>query len=200
MRTVWILPKKPSIFSAEISGSPESLAHFEIKGSGPVSRVLSGTAIHLGAPSPTRSSDLPGSHAGPMIASLRGLAPDGVCPATPVAKSAVRSYRTFSPLPNRNPAVSFLWHFPWARAPQKLSGILSCGARTFLRPQAATVRPASMRIIPLIALRRLILQHHSAVVGPLARHPQAITRQGCNDPNAELGLKQRHQKIIQYFL
>ncbi|MBS1202477.1 MAG: hypothetical protein H6R22_986 [Chromatiaceae bacterium] len=29
-------------------------------------------------------------------------------------------------------AVSFLWHFPWARAPQALPGTLPCGARTFL--------------------------------------------------------------------
>ena len=31
--------------------------------------------------------------------SLHGLAPDGVCHARSVASSAVRSYRTFSPLP-----------------------------------------------------------------------------------------------------
>jgi len=53
--------------------------------------------------------------------------------ATPVASRAVRSYRTFSPLPVRRPAVSFLLHFPWARAPQALPGTLPCGARTFLR-------------------------------------------------------------------
>jgi hypothetical protein len=29
-------------------------------------------------------------------------------------------------------AVYFLWHLPWARAPQALPGTLSCGARTFL--------------------------------------------------------------------
>ena len=40
-----------------------------------------------------------------------GLAPCGVCLAAFVAKRAVRSYRTFSPLPLR--AVYFLWHFPW---------------------------------------------------------------------------------------
>ena len=39
-----------------------------------------------------------------------GLAPCGVCLAASVAKRAVRSYRTFSPLPLR--AVCFLWHFP----------------------------------------------------------------------------------------
>ena len=60
--------------------------------------------------------------------------------ATPVASRAVRSYRTLSPLPPRRKprAVCFLWHFPWARAPQALPGTLPCGARTFLRAHAAT--------------------------------------------------------------
>ena len=40
-----------------------------------------------------------------------GLAPCGVCRAALVTLRAVRSYRTFSPLPLR--AVYFLWHFPW---------------------------------------------------------------------------------------
>jgi hypothetical protein len=40
---------------------------------------------------------------------LFGLAPDGVFPATPLARRAVRSYRTFSPLPRflRTTAVCF---------------------------------------------------------------------------------------------
>jgi len=49
-----------------------------------------------------------------------------------VTSRAVRSYRTFSPLPDLRPAVCFLWHFPWARALQALPGALSEGARTFL--------------------------------------------------------------------
>ena len=75
----------------------------------PISRVLSWTAIHLGNASPHPSSDLPGSSTGRALsvtlvkehrtASLFGLAPSGVCPATAVASSAVRSYRTISPLP-----------------------------------------------------------------------------------------------------
>ena len=51
-----------------------------------VSRVLSGTIIHLGQPSPTASSDLPGSPLGTGGAvdphtPLFGLAPGGVCRA-----------------------------------------------------------------------------------------------------------------------
>ena len=76
-------------------------------GSRPVSRVLSRAAIHLGCTSPHTSSDLPGSSAGHALppqgrhASLFGLAPSGVYPATGVTTGAVRSYRTFSPLPRR---------------------------------------------------------------------------------------------------
>jgi len=55
-----------------------------------------------------------------------------------VATRAVRSYRTISPLPSRSRAVYFLWHFPWARAPQALPGILPAGARTFLPLQAVS--------------------------------------------------------------
>ncbi len=65
-----------------------------------ISRVLSWTVIPLGSPSPTTSSSLPGSGAGRAIGPLFGLAPGGVFRAAPVAGSAVRSYRTFSPLPD----------------------------------------------------------------------------------------------------
>ncbi len=52
--------------------------------------------------------------------SLFGLAPCGVCPARSITGAAVRSYRTFSPLPRavaRAWAVCFLWHFPSAFLP-----------------------------------------------------------------------------------
>jgi hypothetical protein len=69
--------------------------------------------IPLGLPLLTDSSDLPGSKAGRAAPPpLFGLAPRGVCPATPVARSAVRFYRTISPLPAFPRAVYFLWHFP----------------------------------------------------------------------------------------
>ena len=55
---------------------------------------------------------------------LFGLAPGGVFPAAPVAGGAVRSYRTFSPLPAGRgvPAVCSLWHFPWGRPRRPLAG------------------------------------------------------------------------------
>jgi len=50
----------------------------------------------------------------PRTSSLFGLAPCGVCPAHDITGVAVRSYRTFSPLPRpvKAEAVCFLWHFP----------------------------------------------------------------------------------------
>ena len=55
---------------------------------------------------------------------LFGLAPGGVYPAAPVARGAVRSCRTVSPLPSRLRAlaVCFLWHFPWGRPRRPLAG------------------------------------------------------------------------------
>ncbi len=94
-------------------------------GSRPVSRVLSGAQeaypsspgaiIHLGCTSPHTSSDLPGDSRGPRFATLGR---DGSPPywvllrvgftVPPVLAGAVRSYRTFSPLP---PRASGGWRF-----------------------------------------------------------------------------------------
>ena len=74
-------------------------------GSRPVSRVLSRATIHLGRASPHASSDLPESGADHTLGFLFGLAPGGVYPAVRVTTNAVRSYRTFSPLPTRHPKV-----------------------------------------------------------------------------------------------
>ena len=71
-------------------------------GSRPISRVLSRVIIPLGCASPDTSSDLPESGAGSTVGFLFGLAPSGVYLAISVATNAVRSYRTFSPLPIRH--------------------------------------------------------------------------------------------------
>jgi len=70
------------------------------------------TAIPLGRRSPGASSNLPGRLDPDIIPkrvlahgfapSLFGLAPGGVCHAAGVTVDAVRSYRTFSPLPQLN--------------------------------------------------------------------------------------------------
>jgi len=85
-----------------------------------------------------------------------------------VTGRAVRSYRTFSPLPVptracRPSAVCFLWHFPWAHAPQALPGTLPCGARTFLRAPGAQRPPG-----------RLQLQHNAPA--PSRPRPRRLRR------------------------
>ena len=106
----------------------------------PVSRVLSapqvspecGTTIPLGRALQRASRDQPGRRGGkPLYLAapppLFGLAPGGVYPAAPVARGAVRSCRTVSPLPAGRlaalaRAVCFLWHFPWGRPRRPLAG------------------------------------------------------------------------------
>jgi hypothetical protein len=73
----------------------------------PISRVLSRTIINLGCLSPNTSSSLPKPSAGHTIEFLFGLAPSGVYRAASVASCAVRSYRTFSPLPQKIEGGSF---------------------------------------------------------------------------------------------
>src|SRR5579862_6644350 len=66
----------------------------------PVSVPLRVAVIHLGLALLPGSSNLPGSPTERTAPSpLFGLAPRGVCPAGRIAPAAVRSYRTFSPLP-----------------------------------------------------------------------------------------------------
>src|SRR5579859_3965150 len=89
--------------------------------------------------------------------SLFGLAPCGVCPARGIAVAAVRSYRTFSPLPWRCHqggmfSVALSVESPTlSQKPRKdgppsrtLSGTLLCGVRTFLSPRPKT-REAAVR-------------------------------------------------------
>ena len=63
----------------------------------------------------------------PALPSLFGLAPGVVCHAGSVAGPAVRSYRTFSPLPAEAPKgegwrFRSLWHFLWGCPRRMLSG------------------------------------------------------------------------------
>ncbi len=71
--------------------------------------------------SPCTSCDTPESRVGHANGFLFGLAPGGVYPATDVATSAVRSYRTISPLPS-----------------EKLGGIFSVALSVGLRPPGIT--------------------------------------------------------------
>src|SRR5207245_3285881 len=112
---------------------------------GAISRVLytrrgGQMVISLGRLSPATSSGLPAARttrAGSRC--LLGLAPTGGCRAAPVARRAVGSYPTVSPLPFGSRAVCFLWPVPSPCGAQALPGSLPSGARTFL---SAPLRPA----------------------------------------------------------
>jgi len=106
------------------------------RGSRPISRVLSRTVIHLGQTSPPASSNLPGNARGPRAA----IPEDGLLPylvllrmgfTVPrhVATRAVRSYRTFSPLPA-----------PPER--RRLGGIFSVALSVGSHPPGVTWHPA----------------------------------------------------------
>jgi hypothetical protein len=79
---------------------------------------------------------------------LFGFAPGGACHAAPVAGRAVRSYRTFSPLPADGvapvQAVRSLWRFPWGHPRRTLSGTVSPWSPDFPLP-CGSGRPADWR-------------------------------------------------------
>ena len=69
---------------------------------------------------------------------LFGLAPGGVCRAAFVAKDAVRSYRTLSPLPTNGGRFAFCGTFPGVAPAGRYPAPCFRGARTFLpRPKWA---------------------------------------------------------------
>src|SRR5271170_4000404 len=102
------------------------------------------SAMHELASSHVTRVGAPGRHAsaadraGLRISSLFGLAPCGVYPASVVTAGAVRSYRTFSPLPSpltrRGRYLLCGTSRLTALKPRSrtLSGTLPCGVRTFL--------------------------------------------------------------------
>jgi len=124
--------------------------------------------IHLGCTSPCTSSNLPGNRADHTLqpklpAPLFGLAPGGVYPATDVATSAVRSYRTISPLPAetggifsvalsvglRLPGVT--WHLAlWS--PDFPPFIKTATIRPTLKQHDSATSPSTQAILPTITI------------------------------------------------
>lgn len=95
--------------------------------------------IYLRPLLPAASSNLPGGvteRAAPCLKGflLLGLAPGGVCRATPVASRAVSSYLTLSPLPVPLRVIGGLLSVALSRRCRRwmLSSTPLCGARTFL--------------------------------------------------------------------
>ena len=79
---------------------------------------------------------------------LPNLAPDGVYTAYHVTAVSVSSYLPFPSLQEKSCGL-FLLHFPWSRLHRTLSGVLPCGARTFLTAKSrAAVWSTRAIIIP----------------------------------------------------
>ena len=167
-------------------------------GSPPVSRVLlcanAPATIHLGGVLPRRSSSLPGSDASRVMASLFGLAPDGVLHAVHVAAHAVGSYpalpparrRTISTLPVPCGHRRYVFcstfrrlgpRFHAACCARPLAGILLCGARTFLRacaprlPGGLPARILPHRNLPSRTIRRLPARSRPCAASRTRRRP-----------------------------
>ncbi len=64
--------------------------------------------------------------------SLFGIAPGGACRAGPVARPAVGSYPTVSPLPQQVGRSVFCGAFPRVSPAGRYPAPLPCGVRTFL--------------------------------------------------------------------
>ena len=120
--------------NCQMTCKPGSVPTAEAVDDGYSSRMA--VANHL--KQPTRTSVQDRTCCTRQRVSLRGLAPDGVYHAQPVASLAVRSYRTFSPLPAYVPwgvwAVCFLRHFPWGCPRRALPGILILWSPDFPLP------------------------------------------------------------------
>ena len=124
-------------------------------------------AIHLGRGLRRASCNQPGRQPGNRLEALRltsglplrrytgfrpplfGLAPGGVYRATPVARSAVRSYRTLSPLPRAAPCSRRTWRdrrfafcctFPEVTLAGRYPAPCLHGARTFLHQRRFPLR------------------------------------------------------------
>src|SRR5258706_4153753 len=93
--------------------------------------------IHLGRQLPAGSSNLPGDSASRAIAPLFGLAPDGVCRAASVTRSAVGSYpavlRLSAPLAGHAPFHPRLIQHPSRYESETLR---PCGREVGCRPWA----------------------------------------------------------------
>lgn len=157
----------------------------------PVSRVLfapalpkpseNATVIPLGAPSPVRSSDQPGSDAGNVIASLFGLAPGGVCRAMrrcPRMRCALTAPFHHHLIPLRGHRLSILCCTFRRLAPPRRY-LAPCPAEPGLSSRhccPATVRPTSQPRIIREALRLCLVQRLARRAGDRRRELRCARR------------------------
>ena len=122
-----------------------------------------------------------GTRSGPLLGFLFGLAPDGVCRASALALGAVRSYRTFSPLPSpsRNCQTSKVTSgrlcsrtFTIRQLKEGLGGLSFCG----------TVRRKVSRLFSRVYLEVRLLT--SAATGYAASRPLVF---GLSSPSLRQG-------------
>src|SRR4051812_10963643 len=107
--------------------------------------------------------------------SLFGLAPGGVCPAAAVAGSAVRSYRTFSPLPRLHAAALRACR---AEAPRGEGGrFVLCGTFPEVLPLARK-NPAGCYPAPYVDGARTFLSLGLSALSGAAVRPTDTHRDG----------------------
>ena len=160
---------------------------YPVRGDGHSSRAR--LAERLMQPTRTADPEADWKRSPASAPSLFGLAPGGVCRAVLVAKNAVRSYRTLSPLPfgpsPARKAVCFLWHCPWGHPRRRLSGTVLPWSPDFPpRPYAKheAERPSGLltgliRGLPAVPSSRAERQRYRATTGP--RPPEPLpTRNG----------------------
>ena len=131
-----------------------------LPGCKPVSVPLRVAVIHLGRALLPGSSDLPGSiteRTAPPP--LFGLAPRGVYPAGRIAPAAVRSYRTFSPLPlaRRYIFCGTFREIRFERIPPAVSRHAVLGRPDFPLPRGSDYPPGKPKSIMTRHLRYLPL-------------------------------------------
>jgi hypothetical protein len=136
---------------------------------------------------PTRTTGpvtiLPEPPSGADAPSLFGLAPGGACHAVPVARSAVGSYPTLSPLPAplaRLGRFAFCGAIPRIAPGGRYPPPCHCGARTFLDAKKRRDRPT---IWPASLLRRKAGQGQWGPSASAARRSRA-TRRALVSPSA----------------
>ena len=133
---------------------------------------------------------------------LFGLAPHGVCPASGIAAAAVRSYRTFSPLPASCPAggifsVALSVKPALSEPPRPLAGMLPYGDRTFLPPTRFPRRTSgclSGRPVPIMGLSAI-----GGQLGPSIR--PAVTPSKCLSPyRSRLNMSKQTRRHMPLYL
>ena len=152
----------------------------------------SGTEFASCLKQPTRMTDPETGWSLRSASSLFGFAPGGVYNAISVARNAVGSYPTLSPLPrqhscppnrsigtmdrNAGGAVSFLWHFPWGHPRRTLSGTVLPWSPDFPLPcKQNSGHPAIWRV-SRISQRQLAAVKHQRLLrltGPPPSDPSS---------------------------